>query len=71
MSQIGNLIIETEELGYDTEIMTIAEMLEVRDHGKILDESREAECNIGFMEDQFRQEEAFIVAVKMARTENF
>lgn len=67
MSKIGDLIIRTEEAGYDTEKMTIAEMLEVQEHGRILEVSKESELNIGILEEEFHMEEAYVKAVSNHR----
>ena len=67
MGKISNLMIETEEAGYDPEIMSICEMLEVREHGKILDNSRDAECNIQAMLEKTEQEWKHL---EMCRTEH-
>jgi len=63
MSKIGDLIIRTQEAGYDTEKMTTKEMLEVQEHGRILEVSRESELNIGILEEEYQMEEAYVVAV--------
>ena len=59
MSKIGDLIIVTQEAGYDAEKMTIEEMLELRNHGRILDQERDFALNIDAQEENWRQEEDF------------
>ena len=64
MGKIKELIIETEEAGYDTEKMSIQEMLEVRESGRIADFQRESECNLAALFDKTEQEWKYIEMCK-------
>jgi hypothetical protein len=44
MGRIKELIIEAQEAGYNAELLTIEEMVEIRDGGKVKDPERDWIC---------------------------
>lgn len=70
MGRIKDLILDTQEAGYDISKVSLEEMIQIRDNGKILDPVKDMEAKSTQSEDDHIVEQAEMEAF-MNNTANF